>query len=255
VVAGGDVGFSLTVVVTATNGAGSADATAVETGVVPDPPEAPVNVVLPVVSGSVEVGGLLATSDGTWSGTDPITFEYQWQRCSGSCSDISGETGSSYVVTGGDVGFSLTVVVTATNGAGSDSATAAQTGVVPDLVPTNTFVDDDGSIHEAAIEAIFAAGITKGCNPPVNDRYCPDDPVTRGAMAAFLNRALGLAPTGVDFFTDDDASVFEGDINRLAAAGITLGCNPPTNDRYCPDSLVTRAQMATFLTRALDLDE
>ncbi|KAA3639014.1 MAG: hypothetical protein DWP92_05260, partial [Armatimonadetes bacterium] len=96
--------------------------------------------------------------------------------------------------------------------------------------------------------------ITKGCNPPDNDRFCPEDPVTRGAMAAFLNRALDLDPTGTDFFIDDDASVFEGDINRLAAAGITLGCNPPTNDQYCPNSLVTRAEMATFLARALELD-
>ncbi|VAV99277.1 hypothetical protein MNBD_ACTINO02-485, partial [hydrothermal vent metagenome] len=53
-----------------------------------------------------------------------------------------------------------------------------------------TFNDDDGSIHESYIEAIAAAGITKGCNPPSNNRFCPDDPVTRGQMAAFLNRAL-----------------------------------------------------------------
>ncbi|MDH4117368.1 MAG: S-layer homology domain-containing protein, partial [Acidimicrobiia bacterium] len=41
-------------------------------------------------------------------------------------------------------------------------------------------------------------------------------------------------------------------IQALAAAGVTLGCNPPDNDRYCPDSPVTRAEMATFLARALD---
>jgi len=36
----------------------------------------------------------------------------------------------------------------------------------------------------------LAAGITAGCDPPVNDRFCPDDVVTRGQMAAFLHRAL-----------------------------------------------------------------
>ena len=59
------------------------------------------------------------------------------------------------------------------------------------LPPGGTFIDDNGSIHEPSIEAIAAAGITLGCNPPDNDRFCPDDPVTRGQMAAFLHRALG----------------------------------------------------------------
>ena len=113
-----------------------------------------------------------------------------------------------------------------------------------------TFNDDDGSIHESYIEAIAAAGITKGCNPPTNNRFCPDDPVTRSQMAAFLNRALDLASSGTDRFTDDDASLFEADIQALAAAGITKGCNPPANDRFCPDGLVTRGQMAAFLVRA-----
>ncbi len=72
-------------------------------------------------------------------------------------------------------------------------------------------------------------------------------------MAAFLNRALDLPATSEDFFVDDDDSVFEDDINRLAAAGITQGCNPPSNDRYCPDSSVLRDQMASFLVRGLGL--
>ena len=120
----------------------------------------------------------------------------------------------------------------------------------PAFAATGSFVDDDDNVHEANIEAIAQAGITKGCNPPVNDRYCPEDPVTRGQMAAFLSRALDLPDTPVDFFVDDDASTFEADINRLAAAGITKGCNPPDNDRYCPDDPVTRGQMAAFLVRA-----
>jgi hypothetical protein len=56
---------------------------------------------------------------------------------------------------------------------------------------------------------------------------------------------------GGDLFGDDDGSVFEGDIDRLATAGVTRGCNPPDNTDYCPDENVTRAQMAAFLHRAL----
>lgn len=115
------------------------------------------------------------------------------------------------------------------------------------------FADDDDSIFEADIQKIAAAGITQGCNPPANDRFCPDDYVTRGQMAAFLARALDLSETGSVDFLDDDNSVFEANIEAIATADITKGCNPPTNDRYCPDDYVTRGAMAAFLARALDL--
>ena len=132
-------------------------------------------------------------------------------------------------------------------------------GTVPLLAapldPGGTFRDDDGNIHEPSIEAIAAAGITKGCNPPVNDRYCPADSVSRGEMAAFLVRALDLEPATLDYFSDDAGSVFESDINSLARSGITRGCNPPANDRFCPDGSVTREQMAAFLVRAYGYDD
>jgi beta-lactamase superfamily II metal-dependent hydrolase len=117
------------------------------------------------------------------------------------------------------------------------------------LPPGGTFVDDNGNVHEANIEAIAAAGITKGCNPPTNNRYCPDSSVTRGQMAAFLRRAFKLPASSTDYFVDDNDSIFEGDINAVAAAGITKGCNPPANNRFCPDGNVTRGQMAAFLRR------
>jgi DNA-binding beta-propeller fold protein YncE len=122
-----------------------------------------------------------------------------------------------------------------------------------DLPPgsDDSFVDDDDSVFEADIEALGASGITKGCNPPANDRFCPNDRLTRGQMAAFLVRALALPRVDGDRFTDDETSVFEADIEALAAAGITRGCNPPANDRFCPDDPVTREQMAAFLHRAL----
>ncbi len=120
--------------------------------------------------------------------------------------------------------------------------------------PGGTFTDDNGIVHEPNIEAIAAAGITFGCNSPASTRYCPYDSVTRGQMAAFLNRALGFAESSIDFFTDDDTSTFESDINNIAEAGVTMGCNAPQGDRYCPEDAVSRAQMASFLARALDLD-
>jgi hypothetical protein len=65
-----------------------------------------------------------------------------------------------------------------------------------------------------------------------------------------------LAPVAVyaagGTFTDDDTSIFEADIEWLAGAGVTLGCNPPTNDNYCPNDSVTRGQMAAFMHRLAD---
>jgi hypothetical protein len=114
------------------------------------------------------------------------------------------------------------------------------------------FLDDDDSIFESDIEKLAAAGITKGCNPPTNNLFCPDGKVTREQMAAFLVRALAYSDDGGgDLFTDDDGSIFESDIDRMATAGVTKGCNPPVNDNFCPNDYVTRGQMAAFLHRAL----
>ena len=114
------------------------------------------------------------------------------------------------------------------------------------------FVDDEGSPFEDEINRMAEARITRGCNPPANDRFCPDRTVDRGQMAAFLGRAFGLTDNGGgDLFTDDDSSIFENDIDRLGTAGITRGCNPPANTRFCPARDVTRGAMMAFLHRAI----
>lgn len=121
------------------------------------------------------------------------------------------------------------------------------TAAAAELPPGGTFTDDNGSVHEPNIEAIAADGITHGC---ADDRFCPDEQLTRGEMAAFLQRALGLPASSTDHFRDDDGSRFEDAINALADAGITRGCE---SRRFCPDQSVTRGQMAAFLARAHDL--
>lgn len=122
--------------------------------------------------------------------------------------------------------------------------------------PFGRFVDDDRSVFEADIEWLAESEVTRGCNPPVNDRFCPDQPVTRGEFAAMLVRYFEWGSIGApDRFSDDNASVFEADIDRLAAAGVTKGCNPPINDRFCPDRTVTRGQVAALLVRAFGWTE
>lgn len=115
------------------------------------------------------------------------------------------------------------------------------------------FADDDGSLYEADIERLVAAGITKGCNPPANTKFCPDAPMTRAEAVTMLVRGFGLTARADDPFADDDGSIFEPDIERLAAAGITKGCNPPENTKFCPGAPVSGDEMAIFLARAGDL--
>ena len=136
----------------------------------------------------------------------------------------------------------------------AEMATFLARGLELPAAGASYFVDDDGSIHEANIDAVAAAGIVKGCDPPDNTSFCPNRSITRAEMATMLARAFAYAPSTVDHFTDDDASVHEGAINAIADAGVTLGCNPPSNDQFCPNDPVTRAQMASFLSRALGLD-
>lgn len=116
------------------------------------------------------------------------------------------------------------------------------------LPPTSRdyYADDDESRHERHINRLAAAGIATGCG---GGRYCPGRPLSRAQAARFFARAVNPPPTTRDFFTDDAGSKFESQINRLAAAGRTVGCGA---GRFCPDRLVTRAEMAAFLRRALE---
>lgn len=129
----GDVGSTLRVTVTATNGTGSANATSAATTVVQPASAGPTSTSPPTITGTAQEGQMLSASTGTWNGTQPITYTYQWQRCDttgSACNSISGATSASYPVTTNDVGSTLRVTVTAKNADGSASATSNATGVV-----------------------------------------------------------------------------------------------------------------------------
>jgi hypothetical protein len=108
------------------------------------------------------------------------------------------------------------------------------------------FIDDRGSPYEADINRVAEAGIATGCAP---GQYCAGGLVTRAQMASFLARAFDLDAAPDDFFVDDETSIHEADINRLAASGITSGCTAMT---FCPLGDVTRGQVMAFLYRAFD---
>jgi len=139
-----DVGFTIRSTVTATNAAGTASMQSAATSVVSPvaPPNTPPsNTAAPTVSGTAQEGQTLTSSDGSWSGTAPITYTYQWKRCNASgaaCTDIAGATSKTRALATADVGSTLRSTVTATNTAGTATVQSAATGVVAALVPNNT---------------------------------------------------------------------------------------------------------------------
>jgi glucose/arabinose dehydrogenase len=106
-------------------------------------------------------------------------------------------------------------------------------------IATSTFIDD--------IHWLFYQGITGGCG---SGKFCPKASVTRVQMAQFLVRAFHYPATTTDYFSDDNGISGENSINSLREANITGGCAP---NRFCPKASVTRAQMAIFLAKALNL--
>jgi hypothetical protein len=128
-----DVGNRIQVRVTASNSAGSASKYSNQTGVIGGNAVAPANTAAPQLTGTLVEGQVLNVTGGTWTGTDPISLAYQWQRCNGqgvNCAPIAGVGGSSYTLTAADIGARLQVYVTATNAGGSASKYSNQVGPV-----------------------------------------------------------------------------------------------------------------------------
>ncbi len=112
-------------------------------------------------------------------------------------------------------------------------------------IPAGNRFGDVSGVHTGNINAIAEAGITIGCSTD-GTRFCPNDPVNRAQMATFIDRAFVLLGATTDYFSDDQGSVHETAINRVAETGITLGCRPGL---FCPYDNVTRGQISAFLHR------
>lgn len=109
-----------------------------------------------------------------------------------------------------------------------------------DVPPTHWAFDE--------IETLAKENVTNGCG---DSHFCPDWLVTRDQMAVFIVRALGESPVtspAGSFIDVPPTHWAAGYIERLAQLGITAGCG---GDRFCPDWIVSRDQMAVFLIRAL----
>jgi hypothetical protein len=132
----GDAGSRIRFRVTAKNDSGSTSALSDGTAVVVGKPVATAK---PTISGTPQQGSTLTASPGTWSGTQPITLTFQWERCDskgGGCVTLTGATRTTYLLTNPDVGRRMRVRVRAANSAGADASTSNATPVI--AAPTST---------------------------------------------------------------------------------------------------------------------
>lgn len=193
-----DVGSRLRAQVTATNSSGSGSATSQPTGVVAASGNAPVITRLPSLSGRTQVGSTLTADRGNWSGSQPISFDFSWQRC-----DATGNTCSTFIVhshlkaytlTAGDVGHRIRVEVTAMNSHGSTSVFSDPTGVVTETAPPAKAI---AVANVSLPDQLIIDGVSFAPNPivsrsaPVTARFHVSD--TKGlSVQGALVYALGL---------------------------------------------------------------
>jgi hypothetical protein len=161
-----DLAHNLAVVVTASGLLGTASATSSESQAVLG--ILPTNSILPSISGLLQDGGLLSVATGSWSGTEPISYAIQWQVCNalgGVCENLVGATGSSLKLDPSEIGKTLAVVVTATNAAGSTSATSMLTSLIEGILPKNTALPTIGGLLKNGQLLSATTGSWSGTTP------------------------------------------------------------------------------------------
>ncbi|MFL5838888.1 MAG: fibronectin type III domain-containing protein, partial [Thermoleophilaceae bacterium] len=194
-----DVGQTIMVAATATNSAGFASATSGPTAAVA--PVAPANIKLPTVTGSAKLGATLTANAGTWSGTTPITYAYQWQSCAADgsgCADLAGATAATYGVQPSDFGNRLHVVVTASNGTGASSATSADTDAVV-AAPVNTAAPTISGTPDGVSTLSADSGTWSG-STPIDYAYQWQSCASDGSGCVDINNATSASyrPTASD---------------------------------------------------------
>ena len=170
---------------------------------------------------------------------------------------ISDATSTAYTPSTEDEGHYLRVTASyADRRGGSKTAYAEPDAPVTEGIDEEFTDVDDTNVHKPAIDSLASQGVfvDTECG---DELFCPDLPMTRWAMAVWILRILADEPdtvVGVSRFADIAAGHWWiRYVERLADRKITIGCKLEPF-RYCPDRPVTRAQMASFLVRALDLE-
>jgi hypothetical protein len=172
-----------------------------------------VNTAAPSIAGSAEDGQTLTAGAGSWSGAEPISFSYSWQRCNASgeeCRDIASATSGSYTLDASDIGATIRVLVTASNSSGQAQASSPASAVVtPPPPPVNTALPavsgqaQDGSVLSAGRGSWDAAA-----------------PVSYAYQWESCN-AAGEECAPVEYATTSRYELSEGDVGSTLRAVVT----------------------------------
>ena len=232
-----DVGDYVRSLVRATNSDGFNDAYSNALGPI-TAATAPVGVA-PTISGTAKVGQTLTANDntGSWTGTTPITYTHQWQRCDSSgnsCSDIGSQTSSTYVVTSSDLGDTLREETTGTNVAGSDQEESNATAVVAAGQPVNTALPVVSGIDTTGSRLTTTNGTWLGSTPityayvwkrcDTNGNNCN---IISGATAS--NYTLTSSDAAHDIRSAVTATNSAGSTTATSAATASVASGAPVN--------------------------
>jgi hypothetical protein len=162
----------------------------------------PSNIIVPVVSGTNTVGSILTTTNGTWSGSTPITYTYQWLR---NGSNISGATSSTYTLVTADTSNVVSCRVTATNSVGNANATS-----------------NSLTIYEAEYKSILDYATTQGYTLPSTAQRLKQNTLLSSLKTSGVWNKLD---TFANFATDGSSSFALIDWKRVS---LLTAVNSPT---------------------------
>jgi uncharacterized protein YukE len=228
-----DVGSRLRVRITATNSDGSTVATSDPTGVVQAVP--PSNTSPPTISGTMQDGQKVTSGVGTWQGSTPLAYQYQWQRCDasgGNCVDIVGATASTRKLISTDVGTTVRVRVTADNssltGGGKATATSAATGVIQALPPTNSSPPTISGMLKEGVNLTATKGSWKGSTPRTYTyQWQRCDPLGSSCLDIVGASLSAYKLTGTDVLRTIRVRV-TADNSSLPGGGVSSATSAPT---------------------------
>ena len=238
-----DVGDTIEVTVTASNGGGEGQATSNPTGQVQ--PTAPTNTQPPAVIGTAQQGQTLTATNGTWDGS-PIGFARQWQDCDANgqnCAD-TGSGANRYTLGTGDVGHTIDVVVTATNSAGPTQATSNRTAVVlaPNSPPASS-PSPPGVATTAPIVSVTSAGFSGSVTPnglPTQAYFeYALDPKYTGGGALVYSQSTPTQSVGSDFATHTIGPVAASGLLPNALYHVRLVATNSDGTTFGPDQTFT----------------
>jgi uncharacterized protein YukE len=220
------VGDTVRLGVTATNAAGSTTAYSPASGLIGA--LLPGNSSLPSISGSLIDGSPLSAATGSWSGTGPLSYAYQWQQCNAKgeeCKNINGENGSGLNLFSALVGDTVRIGVTATNAGGSTIAYSPASGLIGALLPSNSALP---SITGSAIDGSPLTAGTGGWKgtAPLNYSYQWQQCNAKGEECKNINGESGSV---LNLFSALVGNTVRIGVTASNAGGSSTAYSPPSN--------------------------